>query len=1164
MYDSQGSFFGFGILLTLGVAALAADPPPTGASVAGARIVDPAPAGSLLPAAVPAGVDADKLGLADPAAAVAPARFRLERVGDKAWVLPAEDELTGLPAAETRWTLAGDGRFELDRLAVSLESAAPWQPADDHAPLTVWSAADGAIATASAGGVLTLSGVSAVTVRGTGKGVAASGQTFGVTRSAGGQTLRGPGAWAWFAPPEDPASRGMGVAVTPLAGTTLKIDGTTLRLDGRREIAAIACPSVEAAQRLRHRLHRPLVMSAAEGEQGVYVGSLRGGEVAVRVADRDGDGPEFEDDVWAAGRPGGDRWLIAAFSRANAMARAGYFSAETDQPLAVAIDERGGPKLDVGRAALASVGAIDTANQDATAAGGDALAAKATLLDADGDGVLLAGHLLEGGTLPSGVLAPAGRDRLRAWDLNADGRCDVFDYGHGKYLFNFTGAFHDLFALELDPASGGVSVRSQGGYDLQGFGSMFSKTSHASRFIDGAYRGFEEHFFVDVGPGEVEGLPDGGNFFYYTIDAGDVNRMTMGRLEDRDALRAWAIELDPTPANPRQTFSHVERWQVPGGELALNSISVPASWDGAPLDARGMLRGWYDMAEGVYATSRLQATFAPQGSPMGASEGMYGGSLTTQERIEIDDDGGTYVLYFSPLMGDLHLKGADFGSYAVPSQTPDFFLDINRYYHREAHEGPAKYVGAEPAIRFRQREAKRLEGPVYLTYADRNGDGYFDTYLYDQDNDGLYERRLQHDPSAKTLRLTDGDRTAVWPEAVEHDEVEYLPENYAEVGALYRRGAGAAPRVVTTTLGSSGTPMNVETDPVYRESIPTFFATFGPSWTPVVACDAAHAAEGRYRWTDFGPSGLSRVGSMFVEAGFRQATVHDPWSSGSLEGVDVLVVADLDRTPTDESLAALEQWVRDGGIVIFSTPQGPANRLRQNALGERLGYSLDAEGLQRRTTLFRWASLGPINDPTTRAAEHRRPGPWNRVERFDDPQGLGLLEGLDFLSFVAFPLETGDDFVPLLTYDGRTLMASRSLGDGRVVVSGADWWTNRYIWHHESYEAGTDNDRLLQRLVEWVATLRPGLAVSSLEVGDDFRRLEVEGRGGTVWLARRYAPTATGLARIGNEIDVPPRTARRLLVNGEAIDARRDGVLYRLELPAGRHRVELLYPTEAP
>lgn len=1071
-----------------------------------------------------------------------------------------------ISTASATWKLGKDGQLGQANMSLALApKPGQWQLRHHGAAAVVFVDSQSARQIRfAATGVAELIGFDQLAVRGSARQVQSREATYGIIGPVDGQPLTYPQDWAWLG--DDKA----GLTVAPMPQTAVRIGENRIAIENEKAIALLPTADPANSQNARESAHR-LLFLRGRADADRLEGILHPANLQIQVRDRNGNGPDFLHDLWALRGPRPDTpWTIISFRSGTPQSgrelhrSAAFYTLKTDNPLSAQLQMIAGPRQDLDRAALAELGAFSAGEEGSNGQATDGVKPRAIVLDTDGDGRLLRGHALLGGYLASGEILRPDKDRLKAWDLNADGRCDVFDFGLGKYIFNFTGHLHNLLGLDIDVLAGQVSIREESGYGLQKQGSMFKHTGHVSRKIGQAYRGFEEHFFVDLKPGENPGLPEGGNFFFYTIDAGDVNRMTMGRLSGADDLRAWEIELDPTPADLQRTYSQVVTYRTPSGEeLKINSMIIPQQWDGRVIGPRGFLDGWYDMAEAKYPTARLQATFAPAGAPMGASEGMYGGSLTTQERIEVDTDGGTYTFYYSPLMGGLHLKGADYGAYAIPARTPDFFLDINRYYHAQAHEGSDKFVGAEPAIRFRQREAKRMEGPVYLSYADRDDDRYFDTYIYDQDNDGVYERRLNYRAADGLMRLTEQGRSSVWLERISMEELKFLPEHYQDFSRMYRRGANLPPRVVSTSLGSNGTPMRIQTDPFFREVQPAFFVSFDRSWTPVVAANATHAAPQRYRWTDFRASGLSRVGSMFVEAGFDQQVVDQPWTDASLAEVDVLVIADLNRMPTDEEIQSLQRWIGQGGCAVLSVPHGPANHLRFNALGRALNFQLADESLNKRTTIFRWASLGPINDPRTRAAEHRRPAPWNQVNHFGDPQDLGLLKNMGYLSFVGFPIEDNDKWQPLLTYDNHTIMATRRIGRGMVLLSGADWWTNRYIWHHESYEAGTSNDLLIQGIIEHLATRQRMLQISRFKLNDDRHDIVVEGRGGQVWLARRRDPHATGLARIGNEIELPPRRELgEIRVNGQAISYVQDGPLRRIELPAGRSHIQMIYQVE--
>jgi hypothetical protein len=976
--------------------------------------------------------------------------------------------------------------------------------------------------------------------------------TFGTVTPPNDQPLNFPDDWLLV------RRNGAGLAVLPHANATLHATRQTVKLTGTTRAFWLA-PAASAAQAWTARFAtHPSVVLHGQGASWSGRVTLADRVAAVRVIDRDRNRrPDMTGDAWLfdAGADGKAE-LLATFLPTQRR-RLHIFELNGRTLDEVRLQEAPAADGEVATSAYASLG-METPGRSPETTPPTTLLPTLVAEDFDGDGTFWRGSLTAGGFVAADRVNARHGEWSVAWDFGGDRLPDVWQYSKIHYLLNYFGEMTGVFGVDLDVTVGRAALRRTKGYDIQKAGSMFSKQCLAGRFYKGAAQAFEEHFFLDIKPDRFpRELPNGATLFYYTI-RGDVNRMTMGRLGGSKDLRAWNIELDPT-TNPAEVDWQLRQWSTPGGEtLKLNTFSGPTEWSGRPMDLRDALAGWYAMAEGRYKTLATRATFAPPGQPSGSSEGMYGGALSTAERIEMDTDGGTYTLYFSPLMGDLHLKGAEFGSYAVPAGTEDFWLDINRYHHREAHVGSRMHVGAEPTLRWTRREGKRLEGPVFLGYRDDDGDGYFDNYVYDRDNDGLYERRLCYAARRGVMTLAGSRYTAAWPANVAFEDVRYLPENYDAVARLHRRAFRQPPMVVRTQLASSGTPVETVVDPSFREKSPEFFLTFDDAWQCRVAVDTVHApGDG---WRDFSPTGLSRLGTMFVHNGLTQATLDAPFSAESLADVDVLIVAGLDRMPTPDELTALDAWLRAGGTAVLNCPTDAAQRIRLAALGEVFGYGLAEEPLNRRTPIYRHASMGPINDPKTRAAIHRKPGPWNQVSRFGDPQSLGLLDGLDSLSFVAYPL-TGldDDARPLLTCEKHILMAERPVGRGRLIVSGADWWTNRYIWHHEEFE-NTDNDRLLERVVAHLTRPLPRLDVRTIARDENTTRATFTGRGGTVRFSRRYQPHATDLARIGQDRTLPPPARLAgVRVNGKPAPLRTDGTLWAVDVPAGEVSLEIRY-----
>jgi hypothetical protein len=995
---------------------------------------------------------------------------------------------------------------------------------------------------------------------------------YGMVVSPGGW-LKTPEDWLLIA--DEKGTFGSAVLVD--AGAEARYDGK--RLHVKKGSICLAPAADEAGARAARATTHPSLAVRETDQAGQWKGTVlsAGRRASVTVIDRNDDGrPDAAGDIWTIDRKGdGKAELLLSFLPADDApgVRVAYFRVDGKDLADIQLQEHAVRADDPGRRALAGIIADDSGLNLKEFSASDAIKPVVIVTDFDGDGAPVDGSLLWGGPIAGDQIARGLGEPATAWDLNVDGLTDIWYSGDHHQLFNYRHELNTLWALEVDVTTGRLGTRKAGGYDLQKTASMFSKTNTPGRYHKGAGRAFEDHFFVDIDHEDYPELFRGDAVFFFYTNGNQVNRMSMGRLSGSKALRAWEIELDPIHATEKAEWE-VKVWKdTRGREVRLNTISGPDQWDGQTLDIEGYLAGWYAMTNGRYKTASLRATFSPPGSTSGSAEGMYGGALTTQERIELDEDGGSYVMYYSPLMGDLHLKGADYGAYAIPSQTPDFWLDINRYYHREAHLGSMKDVGAMPDLRFPKRESKRLEGPVFLNYTDADNDGFFDTYVYDVDNDGLFDRNMYYRHDAGVVQLSDGKHLAAWPEKLEFQEVEFVPENYDRLADLRRHAWPRPPMVVSTQMGSGGIPVKIQTVPFYREVQPEFFMTFGPEWLPTVAIDAAHTPRDAYGWTDFKPTGLSRVGTMFANAGMTQTVVAKPWSADSLEDVDILLVGGLTQMPSEAEITAVRQWMADGGTLILNTPTDESQRMRMQALGTKLNFALADQALRRRAPVYRYACLGQIHSPTARSAIHRVPGPWNEIRHFGDPQGLGLLEGFEYLSFVGYPIERiGGTLKPLLTYEGKTLMASGKVGRGQLVVSGVDWWTNRYIWHHEEYENETQNEVFLQRVVEKLASTLPVLTVNRIENTPQRVRAEWNGAGGTLRFSRRYGAMAYDLAFIEhNMIEKGPRDdpfagtlLRTVKVNGKTVQPRQAGVLLEIDVPAGKGTLEIDYQKAEP
>ena len=970
---------------------------------------------------------------------------------------------------------------------------------------------------------------------------------YGVSQAADSRPLAFPEDW-WRIE-ETPNT--LGVVVCPDYGTIGEGKGNSIALQGSSVSAWVApADNDKEAWSVRVKTH-PCMIARSDGEGGFHGAiDVAGQSANLKIIDRNSNKiPDMDGDLWLwSTQKVGKPLLALAYSQspdASSGKRVCIFKTDKQDLTKSVLDE--------------TPADISKIPPD----GKTLLKPKVIIEDWNNDGIFLRGSLVFGGFLGADRYSKDGEKWITAYDLNGDNLGDVFEVAKGHYIFNFQQDIVSLLDVSLDPIRASVGVSEYEGYEMQKRASMFSKTTDiAGRTFKGAIQAFEEHFFVNVRPEENPKVwKNGASFFYYANGGGNVNRMTMGRLDGSKELRSWNIEMDPVPVDEEVNWNIVSLKDAAGHELKLHTISVPQSWDGTKQGFRGFYQGWYSMVEGKYRTTQLFACFASQGTNFPFPEGMYGGAFTTDGRIEVDEHGGTYDLYFSPLMNALHLKGAGFGTYAVPADTPDFWLDINRYYHREAQLGNHRFVGAQPGLLWRQHEAKRLIGTVFLSYSDEDGDGRMDNYIYDIDNDGIYDRMLRYNDKSGVISLTDKYFTAAWPLKVKFIDVKYLPEKYDEISALYQRGLGRAPMVASLSIGSSGTPVNIVTKPFYKEEIPPFFVTFGRRWQTVVASDMYHCG-GIDPWTDFGPGGISRIGSMFAKRGIVQKALTSTWTDESLKSIDVLLLPTLTLTPSEMEIQALKRWIENGGICIASTVEAYPAWMRFAALGSILGFTPGNDFLQMRTPLHMTKGLGGIR-PEARASETRTPGPWNQIKHFTDPLNLGLLAGFDYLSFTGYSLDTlTNGLQPLLCYDEKPLMALANIGKGKLLVSGIDLWTNRYIWHHEFYEGGAKNDRLVERIVSHLADALPTIEVSEMKCTPEKITMHISGKGGPMRFSRSYDLLSDDLPLIGDRAAIAKKGKFSLdsaAVNGQLVPIMEVGSLEEIPLPAGNSTVEITY-----
>lgn len=213
-----------------------------------------------------------------------------------------------------------------------------------------------------------------------------------------------------------------------------------------------------------------------------------------------------------------------------------------------------------------------------------------------------------------------------------------------------------------------------------------------------------------------------------------------------------------------------------------------------------------------------------------------------------------------------------------------------------------------------------------------------------------------------------------------------------------------------------------------------------PTWNEkplsAVAVDAWHNREAQphYYWEGTYQGGYSGLSHILKSLGAEPRTVKSALSAETLRGLNALIIVDPDtpaetaspNTIQDGEIQALVKWVSDGGtLLLFGNDPGNAEFTRLNALATRFGIEfiekkhVDASGNAKLT--------------------------------LRTPAGGWFTPGLKFYGVDLAPLKlSATNAETLLAENGTPMMASVSVGKGRVVALGDPWVYNEYLYTQDN------------------------------------------------------------------------------------------------------------------
>lgn len=211
-----------------------------------------------------------------------------------------------------------------------------------------------------------------------------------------------------------------------------------------------------------------------------------------------------------------------------------------------------------------------------------------------------------------------------------------------------------------------------------------------------------------------------------------------------------------------------------------------------------------------------------------------------------------------------------------------------------------------------------------------------------------------------------------------------------------------------------------------------------------------------YLWTDTEWSGYSRWSEIFTSEGAVLRTVEKPVAR-VLKEIDVYIIVDPDTTAESktpnyilpEDIKAITRWVKKGGVLAVLANDAPNCEFTHlNQLMERFGMR------------FNHVTLHPVTGTE-----------WEMGACTDLPDHP-LFRGVKkiYLKEVS-DISLSGKAVPVLTENGRVLMAEAGYGKGYVLAVGDPWIYNEYIDHDrlpESFENRKAAVNLTRLLLEKV------------------------------------------------------------------------------------------------
>ena len=205
-----------------------------------------------------------------------------------------------------------------------------------------------------------------------------------------------------------------------------------------------------------------------------------------------------------------------------------------------------------------------------------------------------------------------------------------------------------------------------------------------------------------------------------------------------------------------------------------------------------------------------------------------------------------------------------------------------------------------------------------------------------------------------------------------------------------------------------------------------------------------------YLWTDTEFSGYYRWGQIFESRGAKLETIEKPLAS-SLKGLDVYIIVDPDTTTESktpnyimpEDIKAIKKWVKKGGVLAILANDGPNCEFTHlNQLTATFGMTFNHVTLHPVTgTNFEMGACTNLPDHPL----------------FKGVSKIYIKEVSD--------INLSGNAKPVLTENGKVLIAEARYGKGYVFAIGDPWIYNEYI-DHDRLPVSFENRKAAENLTD--------------------------------------------------------------------------------------------------